>query len=162
MSAVLLVLACASAAGPETLAAADAAMEARNYSEARDSYKLWLEEQVGADDEEVARAKVQLARTYFEQRAYTQAARWFAEVVDDHGTSAAAWDALYYGGITFVRMGQCAKATLYFGKIVHASVSGRGDDGAQYHESAEKHLRTIELDMTERHKLCPIGSAPGL
>ncbi len=140
-------------------------MAAHDYTEARAGYRLYLEEAELVDLDEAARIKSQIGRTYFEQRSYSQASRWFAEVVDDYGASSSVWEALYYGGINYVRMGECARATLYFGKLLQASLTLDGERGAEvgrYRASAEKHLKTIEQDMAHSHKLCPIGSAPGL
>lgn len=94
------------------------------------------------NDPKVAEAKFHVGLTYFSERDYRAALGEFYQIIQQHPDAPILVDALYYSGLGFARLGQCANAIAYFKAIERPKV-GAPD---KVKEAARKQIRRLEAD----------------
>jgi TolA-binding protein len=96
----------------EILAEAEKLMGKRNYKQARRLYRTYESRYPG--DAQMADVRFKIGLTYFSERDYKSSLGEFYRIIQDSPNSEMVPDALYYSGLAFAKLGQCANAIAYF------------------------------------------------
>ena len=143
---------CASLSAEELMARGDQAHQQKKYKAARSKYDRYLDEYGG---DRSAEAEFKIGRAYFDQGRWGLALRSFGEVLEEHSDSDSIWDALYYGGVAYGKLGRCIEASEWLGKLYEAGVlEVRG--AKRYKNAAEKQLNMVNDDMSGAHRFCNV------
>lgn len=147
------LVACAPLGPQERMARADQAQSVQRYGKARANYARYLKQYRGGERAGEARLKIGLG--HFEREKWLLAINSFGDVLEKHSKSEQIWDALYYGGIAYAKLGRCVEATAWLGKLTQAiTVGAAGSE--RYVSKAESQLAVIHDDMLGRHKFCSV------
>lgn len=96
----------------ELLAEAEKQLGKRNYKQARRLYRTYESRYPG--DSQMADVRFKIGLSYFSERDYKSSLGEFYRIIQDSPSSPILPDALYYSGLAFAKLGQCANAIVYF------------------------------------------------
>lgn len=136
---------------PELLAEAEKLMNKRNYKQARRLYRTYESRYPG--DAQLADVKFKIGLTYFSERDYKSSLGEFYRIIQDSPGSAIVPDALYYSGLAFAKLGQCANAIAYFEALREKKTKAP----QQYKDKAAEQIAILQKDKGE---LCMDKGAP--
>ncbi len=94
------------------------------------------------NDPKVAEAKFHIGLTYFSERDYRAALGEFYQIIQQHPDAPILADALYYSGLGFARIGQCANAIAYFEALGKPSVKAPD----KVRKAARKQIARLRAD----------------
>ncbi len=114
--------------------------KAGRHASARKLLRIYLSRY--PDDPKVPEAKFRVGLTYFSARDYPAALGEFYQVIQAHPDSPVIADALYYSGLGFARIGQCANAIAYFKALERPKVAAPD----KYKKAARKQVARLEGD----------------
>jgi TolA-binding protein len=136
---------------PELLAEAEKLMGKRNYKQARRLYRTYESRYPG--DAQLADVKFKIDLSYFSERDYKSSLGEFYRIIQDSPTSPVVPDALYYSGLAFAKLGQCANAIAYFEALREKKTKAP----QQYKDKAAEQIAILQKDKGE---LCMDKGAP--
>lgn len=128
---------------PEILAEAEKLMGKRNYKQARRLYRTYESRYPG--DAQLPDVKFKIGLTYFSERDYKASLGEFYRIIQDYPQSPILPDALYYSGLAFAKLGQCANAIAYFEALREKKTKAP----AQYKEKAAEQIAILQKDKGE-------------
>jgi TolA-binding protein len=128
---------------PELLAEAEKLMGKRNYKQARRLYRTYESRYPG--DAQLADVKFKIGLSYFSERDYKSSLGEFYRIIQDFQTSAVVPDALYYSGLAFAKLGQCANAIAYFEALREKKTKAP----QQYKDKAAEQIAILQKDKGE-------------
>jgi TolA-binding protein len=126
----------------ELLAAAERLFERKKYVKARRLYRTYHSRY--PNDPKLPEIRFKIGLTYFGKRDYKSALGEFYPVIQDNPDAAVIPDALYYSGLCFAKLGQCANAIAYFEAIQEPQ--SKATD--YYKQQAAKQIQILEKDET--------------
>jgi TolA-binding protein len=128
---------------PELLAEAEKLMGKRNYKQARRLYRTYESRYPG--DAQQPDVKFKIGLTYFSERDYKSSLGEFYRVIQDYPQSSVLPDALYYSGLAFAKLGQCANAIAYFEALREKKTKAP----QQYKDKAAEQIAILQKDKGE-------------
>jgi len=128
---------------PEILAEAEKLMGKRNYKQARRLYRTYESRYPG--DAQLPDVKFKIGLTYFSERDYKASLGEFYRIIQDFPQSAVLPDALYYSGLAFAKLGQCANAIAYFEALREKKTKAP----QQYKDKAAEQIAILKKDKGE-------------
>ena len=128
---------------PELLAEAEKLMGKRNYKQARRLYRTYESRYPG--DAQLPDVKFKIGLSYFSERDYKSSLGEFYRIIQDYPQSTVLPDALYYSGLAFAKLGQCANAIAYFEALREKKTKAP----AQYKEKAAEQIAILQKDKGE-------------
>ena len=130
---------------------AERRFEAGDWRQARRLYRIYLSRYPG--DKKEAETRFSIGQTLYNEKQFRSALSEFYWIVQNASTDPALYDALYYSGLAFAKIGQCDKATAYFNALVEDN-----DAPAKYRTSA---AQQIEIFKKDTGKICTGRKADG-
>ena len=130
---------------------ADRLFKGEDWAQARRLYRIYLSRYPGGKKE--AEIRFSIGHTLYNENKHRSALSEFYWIVQNARTDPAIYNALYYSGLAFSKIGQCDKATAYFDALV-------GDEKApkKYQSSA---AAQIEIFKADTGKICTGRKADG-
>lgn len=131
-------------------AEAEKQLKARKYKNSR---RLWrtYESRYPAD-KKIPEVRFNIALTYFSDREYKSALSAFYQIIQDSPKAAVVPDALYYSGLSFAKLGQCASAIAYF----EALRAKKTKAPASYKSKAKEQIAFLKKDKGD---ICSDGDS---
>ncbi len=124
----------------ELWAEAEKQFKAKNYKASR---RLWRTyESRYPTDPKIADVRFNIGLTFFSAREYKQALGEFYRVIQESPKAAVIPDALYYSGLGFAKLGQCANAIAYFNALRQKKTKAP----AHYKAKAKEQIGILEKD----------------
>lgn len=126
----------------DLLAAAEQLFKRKNYVQARRLYRTYHSRY--PNDSKLPEVRFKIGLTYFSERDFKSALGEFYPLVQDSPEAAVIPDALYYSGLSFAKLGQCANAIAYFEAI--QKPQSKATD--YYRQQAAKQVQILKKDAT--------------
>jgi len=136
----------------ELMAEAEKLMKKRKYKQARRLYRTYESRYPG--DPQMPDVRFKIGLSYFSERDYKSALGEFYRIIQDSPDATVLPDALYYSGLAFAKLGQCANAILYFKALGEKKTTAP----QQYKDKAKEQITILEKDKGE---LCVDKPAAG-
>ncbi len=127
----------------ELFAEAEKLTKGRKYAAARRLWRTYEARYPG--DERLPEVKFNIGLTYFSERDYKSALGEFYRIIQDSPKSEVVPDALYYSGLAFAKLGQCANAIAYFDALRQKKTKAP----EQYKQKAAEQIAILEKDKGE-------------
>ncbi|MCA9711361.1 MAG: tetratricopeptide repeat protein, partial [Myxococcales bacterium] len=124
----------------ELLAEAEKLMGQRKYKQARRLYRTYESRYPG--DAQMADVRFKIGLSYFSERDYKSSLGEFYRIIQDTPTSEIVPDALYYSGLAFAKLGQCANAIAYFEALREKKTKAP----QHYKDKAAEQIAILEKD----------------
>ncbi len=127
----------------EILAEAEKLMGKRNYKQARRLYRTYESRYPG--DAQMAEVRFKIGLSYFSERDYKSSLGEFYRIIQDFASSPMVPDALYYSGLAFAKLGQCANAIAYFEALREKKTKAP----QHYKDKASEQIAILQKDKGE-------------
>lgn len=130
---------------------ADRLFKAADWPQARRLYRIYLSRYPGGKKE--AEIRFSIGQTLYNENKHRSALSEFYWIVQNARTDPAIYNALYYSGLAFSKIGQCDKAIAYFDALVADSKAP-----AKYQTLAADQIKILQADTG---KICTGRKADG-
>jgi TolA-binding protein len=127
----------------ELLAEADKLMGKKNYKQARRLLRTYESRYPG--DGQLADVRFKIGLSYFSERDWKSSLGEFYRIIQDSPGSPTVPDALYYSGLAFAKLGQCANAIAYFEALGEKKTKAP----QTYKEKAAEQIGILKKDKGE-------------
>lgn len=125
----------------ELLAAAQKLFDEGSHAQARRLFRLY--ESRYPDDAALPMIRFRIGHSLFSERKYKSSLGEFYRVVEESPDSPFVYDALYYLGIAYGKIGQCANATAYFQALRDKLEIDRVETPQGYDRLAQQQLEIL-------------------